>query len=107
MSNEERGTSAQQLTDGSFVSVDPPEEPGVPPNEDLAVFYSDVAAHDFQELVVESVSVIAAFPGVDAARQYDRELIVVWGNPDAGRLRDHVDRWWRDRLRVIASPLRD
>jgi hypothetical protein len=75
-------------------ALDDPETFG-----DFIVTFSDRAAHDHDQLVEESVAVVAAFPGVVRAVREDRELIVMWGrNVDGPALQVTLHEWWTARL---------
>ena len=74
--------------------LDPAED-----GADVQLGFSDVAAHPFHGLVEATVGVLAGVPGVVAAWQEDRELVLVQAPGVAPeQLADVVDRFWLDAL---------
>ncbi len=70
---------------------------------DLLVYFNDIAAHDFFDLVEASVDVVSGFPGVRSARHEDRELIVVHGRADPVPLQEELLRWWEAQLEALVE----
>lgn len=68
----------------------------------LAVSYSDTAAA-FEDLMMDSVALIEAFPGVIDVLHDDRELIRISGTLEPTLLQERLLAWWVERLRDIAD----
>ncbi len=66
-----------------------------------SVSFGDVAAHEFYDLVEETVDLAKRFPGVTDALHEDRELIVLLGDFDPAALERHVRAWWKSQLRRV------
>jgi hypothetical protein len=63
------------------------------------VSFSDLAAHEHETLVAQTVELIAAAPAVTDVAYEDRGLILVWGDAvDASRLEATIRDWWRIQL---------
>lgn len=98
----DRRTSARTLLDtGQLLSAGEPEEEDA--EADAFVFFSDLAAHEFYDLVERSVDVVSAVEGVDRAWHADRELICVVGCVAPETLRDVLLRWWKAQLTAIVG----
>ena len=96
----DRRELAQTLLDGGeFLSAGGPEEKDEV--ADVFIFFNDLAAHEFYDLVERSVDVVAAVEGVDRAWHADRELICVMGAVAPATLRDVLLRWWEEQLGAI------
>ena len=70
---------------------------------DVFVFFNDLAAHEFYDLVERSVDVVSAVEGVDRAWHADRELICVLGGVAPATLADVLVLWWREQLTAIVG----
>lgn len=84
------------LKNGEFLSAGRPEEEDE--EADVFIFFNDLAAHEFYDLVERSVEIVSAVEGVNRAWHADRELICVVGAVDPATLRDVLLRWWEDQL---------
>ena len=99
----DRGPLAQTLLDGGeLLSAGGPEEEDE--EADVFIFFNDLVAHEFYDLVERSVGVVAAVEGVDRAWHADRELICVMGAVPPATLRDVLLRWWEEQLAAIIGP---
>jgi transposase-like protein len=87
------------LKSGQLLSAGGPEEEDEEAN--VFIFFNDVAAHEFYDLVERSVDVLSAVEGVDRAWHADRELICVVGAVAPATLRDMLLRWWDEQLKGI------
>jgi len=100
-SSADRVASARQLLSSeSFLTVEHPEDPELlePSAAAAFVWFSDIAAHDFDDLVDETVVVLRSRPDVEAAHREDRELIIVSGRAEIETLQHDLRSWWRQRL---------
>ena len=69
------------------------DEPG-----ELFVGFSDQIAHDYQEMVQQSVKLVRGVPGIARAHQEDTELILAYGTADPVRVKEALHRWWDQHL---------
>lgn len=78
------------LADGDAFSVEP-DDAG------FTVGYDDVLAHEYADLVAESIAVIAAVPGVADVIHEDREIILVraGGGVTERQITTALDSFWR------------
>ena len=90
------------LESGQLLSAGGPEEEDE--EADVLIFFSDLAAHEFYDLVERSVDVVSAVEGVDRAWHADRELVCVMGAVAPATLRDVLLRWWEEQLGAIMGP---
>ena len=90
------------LNSGELLSAGGPEEEDE--EADVFIFFNDLAAHEFYDLVERSLDVVAAVEGVDRSWHADRELICVMGAVAPAALRDVLFRWWEERLGAIIGP---
>ncbi len=99
---EDRRSLAQTLLEGEqLLTADGPEEDDE--EADVLIFFNDLAAHEFYDLVERSVDVALAVDGVDRAWHADRELICVIGGVAPNTLRDVLLRWWEEQLQAIVG----
>jgi hypothetical protein len=80
------------------VDVEAGDEPGT-----TIVSFDVEVASEHNDLVALCVERCRAFPGVESAVHEDRELIIVWGHPDRRKLRAHLLRFVRSRLKQRAQ----
>jgi hypothetical protein len=95
------------LTNDEFVSVeahiDSPDSGLLAEDResvgDFTVYYDDVPAHEYEDLVEESTGFIETFPGVQRAVHEDREMILGWGEGvDLPLLHRGLIKWWRAKF---------
>jgi hypothetical protein len=68
------------------------------------VYFDDVAAYAFDDLVDQTIDLIAALPGVESVYRQDRELIRFQGTAlDLAAIDRHLQQWWHARLVEIAT----
>lgn len=96
----DRRSLAQTLLDGEpLLTAGGPEEDDEEAN--VFIFFNDLAAHEFYDLVERSVDVVSMVDGVDRAWHADRELICVAGDVAPGTLEDVLLQWWTEQLQAI------
>jgi hypothetical protein len=97
--DDRRASASQLLSSGTFLTVEraDPTEMGEPP-PDACVWFNDIAGHDFDDFVDETVLVLRSRPEVVAADREDRELITVTGSVDTDSLEADLRAWWTTRL---------
>ena len=98
---DRRPSAKALLESGQFLSAGAPEEEDE--EADAFIFFNDLAAHEFFDLVERSVEVVSAVEGVDRAWHADRELICVMGGVAPATLRVVLLRWWEEQLRAIVG----
>jgi hypothetical protein len=98
--DDRRSSASQLLSSDKFLTVEPGESTEMEePPSDAFVWFSDIAAHDFDDLVDETVLVLRSRTDVIAADREDRELITVSGTVDNEALEADLRAWWNARLR--------
>jgi hypothetical protein len=70
-----------------------PDEPG-----ELLIGFSDEIAHDHRSLVLQSVDVVRAIPGIRRADQTDTEVITAYGSASAEEVKAVLHTWWDGHL---------
>lgn len=71
---------------------------------DVGVWFSDLLAHEFSDLVEATVPIVQSAAGVTRAAWENREFIAVYGAAvDRDGLQATVQGWWVERLRAIAN----
>ncbi len=82
---EERRRAAETLLSRrQFITAFPPEGED---DADVLVYFDDLSAQEFYDLVEASVGVLSALPGVESVWHEDRELLLVTGSVDPAAIR--------------------
>jgi|SRR5665213_2865090 len=99
-SSLDRPASARQLLDSSSVlTVERGDESKLGPlAPDAFVWFNDIAAHDFDEIVDEAVVLLRGRLDVRAAHREDRELIIITGSVEIEALQADLQAWWGAKL---------